>query len=311
MNVSIIIVNYNTKDLLRDCLASIYEHAGEIAFEVIVSDNGSTDGSIEMIRAEFPRVIVIENNANLGFGAANNRGLDVASGKYVFYFNSDTVLLNNAAKIFYDFWDAHPAPETLGALGCNLVDGENRLTHSYGPFPALGAAIRDAARNCVYLAIKTLFYIVRYDYRRLRHAPCYCERYGAVDYITGADLFVRNDENARFDERFFLYYEETDLEYRLVRAGLARLLIQGPMIRHTAGGSNAGGGEDFTRYRTFSVIQMYLSRVLYFRKNMPERKFSLGMLKLLTALMLCNPFFIGKTYKYLRQDNAGVRERRA
>lgn len=100
MDVSIIIVNYNTKELTRNCLRSIFDQTKDVDFEVIVSDNGSTDGSIEMIRAEFPQVILIENNANLGFGAANNRGLKIARGKYVFYLNSDTVLLNNAVKLF-------------------------------------------------------------------------------------------------------------------------------------------------------------------------------------------------------------------
>ena len=85
LDVSVIIVNYNTKDLTYNCLKSVFEMTKNINFEVIVSDNGSTDGSIEMIKTDFPSVILIENNSNLGFGAANNKGLDVAKGKYIFY----------------------------------------------------------------------------------------------------------------------------------------------------------------------------------------------------------------------------------
>ena len=96
MDVSIIIVNYNTCELTRNCLKSVFEQTKNIDFEVIVSDNGSKDGSVEMIKKEFPYVILIENNANLGFGAANNRGLKIAKGKYIFYLNCDTILLNNA-----------------------------------------------------------------------------------------------------------------------------------------------------------------------------------------------------------------------
>lgn len=84
MDVSIIIVNYNTKDLTCNCLKSVFEQTEDIDFEVIVSDNGSTDGSVEMIKTEFPQVVLIENRVNLGFGAANNRGLKLAKGKYIF-----------------------------------------------------------------------------------------------------------------------------------------------------------------------------------------------------------------------------------
>ena len=105
MDVSIIIVNYNTKKLIKNCINSIYKHTKDVDFEIIVSDNGSVDGSVEMIKSEFPNVILIENNANLGFGAANNRGLKIAKGKYIFYLNSDTVLLNNAVKYFFDYWE--------------------------------------------------------------------------------------------------------------------------------------------------------------------------------------------------------------
>ena len=127
MDVSIIIVNYNTKQLLKDCLNSIYEHTENISFEVIVSDNGSKDGSIEMLKAEFPQVILIENNANLGFGKANNKGLAIAKGKYIFYLNSDTILLNNAVKLFFDYFEENGKKENIGALGCNLLDKQGNI----------------------------------------------------------------------------------------------------------------------------------------------------------------------------------------
>jgi GT2 family glycosyltransferase len=142
MCVSIIIVNYNTKELLHNCLISIYEQTKDIEFEVIVSDNGSVDGAIQMVQLEFPNVIIIKNNMNIGFGAANNKGLDIARGKYVFYLNSDTVLLNNAVKIFYDFWENYSEKDELGAIGCNLLDGNFETTHSAGSFPCLGGEIK-------------------------------------------------------------------------------------------------------------------------------------------------------------------------
>ena len=103
MDVSIIIVSYNTKSLIKNCINSIYKYTKDISFEIIVSDNGSIDGSVEMIKRDFPSVILIENNENLGFGAANNKGLALAKGKYILYLNSDTILLNNSVKFFYDY----------------------------------------------------------------------------------------------------------------------------------------------------------------------------------------------------------------
>ena len=134
MQLSIIIVNYNTRDFLKTCLNSIFEQTHDIEYEIIVSDNGSTDGSLEMLAKDFPTVHVIANGQNLGFGAANNRGLDIAKGKYIFYLNSDTILLNNAPKLFYDYFEAH-SNEKLGAIGGMLLDSNKRFIHSGGNFP--------------------------------------------------------------------------------------------------------------------------------------------------------------------------------
>ena len=142
LDVSIIIVSYNTRELTINCLKSIYKNTKDISFEVIVSDNGSTDGSVEMIKTEFPQVVLIENNANLGFGAANNRGLAVAKGKYVFYLNSDTVILNNCLKIFYDYWENSPEKDKIGALGTNLLDANRNIAPSSSGFISYMRACR-------------------------------------------------------------------------------------------------------------------------------------------------------------------------
>ena len=101
--VSIIIVNYNTKQLTLNCLKSIYEYTKDIDFEIIVVDNASSDGSVEAIRESFPIVNVIGSNENLGFGRANNLGAKYAQGKYLFLLNSDTLLIENSIKKLYDF----------------------------------------------------------------------------------------------------------------------------------------------------------------------------------------------------------------
>lgn len=158
MDVSVIIVNFNTKELTRNCLKSVFEKTKGINFEVIVSDNGSTDGSIQMIKSEFPEVILIENNANLGFGAANNRALKIARGKYVFYLNSDTLLLNNAVKIFFDYWETSEDKEKLGALGCWLQDENGNTIHSGGKFPTLKIEALTIIKNIIYYNFINLFH---------------------------------------------------------------------------------------------------------------------------------------------------------
>lgn len=211
MDVSIIIVNYNTIELTRNCLRSIFEQTNGIDFEVIVSDNGSTDGSVEMIKAEFPQVILIENGANLGFGAANNRGLKIAEGKYIFYLNSDTVLLNNAVKIFFDYWENSPEKEKIGALGCNLRNSSDEIVISFAQFPTVKSE-KQYLLHCFLssLYVKKLFYSVKKSKKIQKHI-------GNVDFIIGADLFLKNDEYAEFDEDYFMYYEESDLQLKFKR----------------------------------------------------------------------------------------------
>ena len=229
MDVSVIIVNYNTRELTKNCLLSIYEKTQGINFEVIVSDNGSKDGSQDMIRTEFPQVSLIENNANLGFGTANNRALAAAKGKYVFYLNSDTILLNNAVKIFFDYWENAIDKDTIGALGANLLDTQGHIIHSYGDFPDIDSVMKDTIK-ALYGTFKLTLLNVLFRKRISSYNQNSPKEklLGEVDSIIGADLFLKNDEYAYFDERYFMYCEETDLQYRLSRQGKKRLLIDGP-----------------------------------------------------------------------------------
>lgn len=118
MDISIIIVNYNTKELTKNCIDSIYEKTKDIEFEVILVDNDSNDGSKELFERD-KKIEFVEAGKNLGFGKANNLGLTRATGKYIFFLNSDTILVNNAVKIFFDFCEGHKDLKT-GGIGCLL-----------------------------------------------------------------------------------------------------------------------------------------------------------------------------------------------
>ena len=300
MDVSIIIVNYNTCEITKNCLTSIYEKTKEINFEIIVSDNGSKDGSIEMIRTEFPEVSLIENNANLGFGTANNRALAVAKGKYVFYLNSDTILLNNAVKIFFDHWENAVDKDTIGALGANLLDTQGHIIHSYGDFPDIDSVMKDTIKALYGTSKLTLLNVLfRKQISSYNQNSSEKKILGEVDSIIGADLFLKNDEHAYFDEHYFMYCEETDLQYRLARQGKKRLLIDGPKIIHLNGASSKKEMPDTVRiFSTFSFITYNLSRIYFFRKHGVNR-FKIFILKTALFFIWLNPLLFSKTKQYI------------
>lgn len=298
MDVSIIIVNYNTHELLRDCLISIYKHTTEINFEVIVSDNGSEDGSIEMLKQDFPQVVLIENNANLGFGRANNRGLAIAKGKYIFYLNSDTILLNNAVKMFYDYWETSPEKESIGALGCNLLDQNLIVSDSFGNFPDVNDTIVELVKanyGMLKYLLKKLILRKSFGITRIQKQKDF--KLGEVDIVIGADLFLKNDKYARFDENIFLYHEEMDLQYQMMLVDKKRLLIDGPKIIHLEGCSAPDTKEiPFEEITRFSSRCKNISRIYYFKKNISS--FKAFWIKLFTITLWLNPL----VFKYTKQS---------
>ena len=294
MDVSIIIVNYNTKELLRNCLQSIYDKTKDISFEVIVSDNNSSDGSVEMIINDFKNVILIKNTENLGFGAANNRALSIAKGKYVFYLNSDTVLLNNAVKMFYDYWESSNDSIKIGALGANLLNKDKEIIHSYGQF--------DTFKSVCILYFKIHLSIIK---RLIFHKQNYKKNIknpffeGDVDFITGADLFVLNNSFAYFDENYFLYSEDCDLQWQMKNANLIRRIIKGPQIIHLEGASTKELKDPLAPYKKGSRIMQGISRIRFIKKN--QSKLLANLLKIKLTLIWLHPCLIKYTSRYFRK----------
>ncbi len=306
-DVSVIIVNYNTCSLLHDCLASIYEKTEGLRFEVLVSDNGSTDASVEMVKRDFPQVELIENRANLGFGAANNRALDRAVGKYVFYLNSDTLLLNNAVKIFFDYWESH-SDGTVGGLGCNMEWPDGRLCLSSGAsrkgrFDSASSLLQNQRKLCISSCkIAVRHYIFRRPLRLVEDLDPPVEKIiGPVGYVSGADLFLLNDETARFDEGYFMYYEEVDLEYALSEGGKQLLLIDGPRVLHFEGASAVRERYELLDQTDFSRIYTSLSALRFFKKHSLIGPFSLFWTKVYTTLLWLNPLIVRLTKRYVRR----------
>ena len=298
-SVSIIIVNYNTSLLLKNCIESIYRHTKKIDFEIIVSDNDSKDDSVSMLKENFPEVKIIENGENLGFGRANNRGLKKALGKYIFYLNSDTILLNNAVKMFYDWWEGH-SEESIGALGANLLNTQNEVIHSYGEILPLKKRLNKIFHCWLGISKDTVkyFFTKKLDTFTIEHHAQYTT--GKVPYITGADLFVKNDEYAFYDEQYFMYNEEVDLQLNLHKNGKDSFLIEGPQIIHLEGGSTKKLPAKVKYLSSAGNIQLHKSYIQFYKKNF-YNFFGIFLMKLFVTLIWLNPLIYSQCKKYIKE----------
>lgn len=225
-DVSFVIVNFNTREFVLDCLRSVYQQTNGVSFEIIVVDNASADGSSAAIRAEFPKVSVIDAGENLGFGRANNLGAERAAGDYLFFLNSDTVLLNDAASILLSFLSSRPS---CGICGGNLEDARGRPTHSYRL--ALPSPLSDFERFIPDRMRDRLNRNWQYNHSGKPRR---------VGYVTGADMFMPKSifrSVGGFDPRFFMYYEETELTHRVVSRGYEAYSVPEARILHHKGAS--------------------------------------------------------------------------
>jgi GT2 family glycosyltransferase len=226
MDLSVVIVNWNTREMLRDCLASLLPATHGLASEVIVVDNASTDGSPAMVRADFPSVRLIESPENLGFAAGNNLALRQVRGRHVLLLNSDTLVRGDVLGKAVAWLDATPAAGVIGPLVLN-ADGSHQ--HSCSSFPTL--------RNLA-LQLFGVTRIARLDGYRLTGWDRSVER--RVDVVSGAAMFVRRaaiGEVGLLDEAFFFYGEETDWCRRFARAGWQVVFVPIPAVTHLGGGS--------------------------------------------------------------------------
>ena len=201
--VSIIIVNWNTRDITRACLRSIAEHAGT-DYEVIVVDNASSDGSAEMIRAEFPAARLLANATNVGFGRANNQAMRVARGQFFFLLNSDTVLIDDAVQRLVNLM---AADNSVGIAGCKLLFEDRSLQASCSRFPAIRVALLEELMLYKLLPRRLQGELLLGGYWAHDHAR-------DVDAVWGAAMLVRREvfeQTGGFDESIFMYGE--DLEW--------------------------------------------------------------------------------------------------
>jgi len=232
LDVSVILVNYNTKKLTINAVNSVFEKTEGVDFEIIVVDNASVDGSIEALKNTFGnRIKIIESRENLGFGKANNLAIKQTESKYIFLLNTDTLLMNNAIKILFDFMEQNP---DIGVSGGNLYDSEDNPTISFKPKLF---RLENAFLN-------VFKYYIRKCIKQTRINDFnYSKRNKKVGYIAGADMFIRKialDASGLFDEDFFMYFEEAELTNRLTKNGWFSYSVPLAKISHFGLGSQGG-----------------------------------------------------------------------
>jgi len=255
VDLSVVIVSWNTRGLLRECLTALAEGARLkmdsldpssvvrrlSSVEVIVVDNASTDGSAAMVRAELPAVRLIANTENVGFARANNQGIRASTGRYVVLLNSDTVVPASALGSLVMFMDAHP---DIGAVGPRLLrpDGAPQ-PYAFGGDPTLGYLLRRGVNRLLY--------------RRPLHDWA-TDAIQPVDWVSGACLLARRaaiDQAGLLDERIFMYFEDNDWCLRIRRAGWQVVYNPQVAITHI-------GGQSVTRNP--AARQAYRASLRYF-----------------------------------------------
>ena len=249
MDLSVIIVNWNTCQLTCQCLESIFATTEGLGLEVLVVDNASTDGSAQMVRENFPQVRLLENTSNTGFATANNQAIRLSNGEYLLLLNSDTLVKPGGIQDLVAFMQAHPH---AGAAGARLLNPDGSLQYSCSPAPALGRETR------------RLFHLpgVRPDgYYEMRDWDIRTPR--QVDVLLGACLLLRRttlDQVGMLDERYFMYSEEVDLCYRLRKGGWGLFWIPQARVVHF-------GGQSTRQASSEMFLRLYEAKLTYFRKN--------------------------------------------
>jgi N-acetylglucosaminyl-diphospho-decaprenol L-rhamnosyltransferase len=254
LDLSIIIVNWNTCQMLADCLNSVKITVEDYTFEIIVVDNGSTDESQAMLAAQFPEVQLIQNTQNVGFARANNQAMAVCQGQYMLLLNSDALLLPQAASVMLNLAEAEPR---AGLIGAHLRNRDGSFQASHTRFPNLWQE-----------------FLILSGLGRLFYGRCY-PSYGSeedkgpqvVDYVEGACMLVRRETYKQvggLDEGYFMYAEEVDWCYAMRQQGWQVWYQPAAKVIHLGGGSSQ-------QRRTQREGDLYRSRVRFFRKHYGDK----------------------------------------
>jgi GT2 family glycosyltransferase len=287
VDLSIIIVSWNTRDLLAQCLESVFKEVSDTSTlttahcppttEVFVVDNASADGSAQMVRERFPQVHLIENHENVGFARANNQAIRVSTGRYVLLLNSDTIVQPNALAQMVAFMDAHPE---AGIVGANVLNQDRTPQKCFGYFPTL---LSEAI--CSWGLDSRLPFL---------ESPRWDSTVGwlETDWVIGAAMMTRHNVLQRvghLDEEYFMYSEEIDFAWRVKRAGWRNYVLRAAPIIHLSHQST-------DRVPAQMKAELFRSKMKYFEKH--HGAVSAALLRLIFASSILAKrwyyYFVGK-----------------
>lgn len=273
MKLSIVIVNYNVKFFLQQCLTSVYNALKKVDAEVWVVDNNSVDGSVQMVRENFPQVKLLANKDNLGFSKANNQAIRQSSGEYVLLLNPDTIVEESTFEKIVDFMDSHPK---AGGLGVNMIDGKgNFLPESKRGIPTPE------------VAFYKMFGLTSIFKKSKRFAKYYMghldkKENNKVEILSGAFMLLRKtvlDKIGLLDETFFMYGEDIDLSYRILKAGYDNYYFAGTTIVHYKGESTKKGSLNY-------VFVFYNAMIIFAKKHFGHKNARLFMFLIKIAIII-------------------------
>jgi GT2 family glycosyltransferase len=260
VKLSVIIVNYNVKYFIEQCLHSVFAALKNIEAEVIVVDNNSVDGSSAMIRSKFPQVILVENKVNVGFSIANNQAIRQSRAEYVLLLNPDTVVQEDTFSKCITFMDMHPE---AGALGVKMIDGKgNFLPESKRALPTPIIAFYKIFGFSALFPKSTTF--GRYHLGYLNN-----DQVHEIEILAGAYMFMRKetlDKTGLLDEAFFMYGEDIDLSYRIIKAGYKNYYYPDTTIIHYKGESTKKGSLNY-------VLVFYEAMLIFAQKHFSKNNF--------------------------------------
>lgn len=245
-DLSIVILSYNTRDLLKKCLHSIYQGSTNLNCEIIVVDNASSDDSVNMVKTMFPKVKLVMNKINLGYSSGNNLGVSQAAGDLIFILNSDTEIIGECLKIMIEFARRN---QQIGIIGPKIFNPDGSVQNSVGSFYSLGHVL-------------ALMFGLE---KRLGIGRISPQNFSLVDWVSGSAMLIRRADFEKlggFDEKLFMYMEEVEFCYRAKLAGIRTGFLPEAQIIHKGLGSSSQGSKNAT-------LGIFKGLVYFYEKYFP------------------------------------------